>query len=164
MTRHFDHWLKANGGGINHHGVYNGMNLCGTDVARFFLDHRKNPNIHFSDFVASTEVYFRVSVPAQGIPDFVLRHPWLVRGDAGSAVSWDISFSSTGQPVAFTANQRKVQSPIITAIRPSKIPHRYLTRGLVSGQENRASLTQSGKRLVAIITDDFPISSDQPTD
>jgi hypothetical protein len=138
--------------------VFNGMNLTGTDVARFFMEHRANPELRFNEFVASTPVYFNVAVPAQGTPDFVIRHPWILRGSPEGAVSWEISFSSTGQPVAFAPSQRKVDSPVITAVRPSSTPHRYLTRSLVDGTGNRASLTRYGKQLVALLTDDFPVS------
>ncbi len=161
MSRHFDDWQKAFGGGINHHGLFNGMNLAGTDVARFFLEHRNNPELRFSQLVASTPVYFKVVVPSKGTPDFVIRHPWLLSGDPAGAVSWEISFSATGQPVAFAPSQRKVDAPVVTAIRPSTTPHHYLTRNLITGQENRASLTQNGKRLVALLTDDFPTSAQQ---
>lgn len=161
MSRHFDDWQKAFGGGINHHGVFNGMNLAGTDVARFFLEHRANPELRFSELVASTPVYFKVTVPVRGTPDFVVRHPWILRGNPDGALSWEISLSATGQPVAFTPSARKVDAPVITAIRPSTVPHRYLTRNLVTGQENRASLTNSGRQLIALLTDDFPIPSAQ---
>ncbi|MDP3849278.1 MAG: M23 family metallopeptidase [Luteolibacter sp.] len=164
MSRRFDDWQKAFGGGINHHGLFNGMNLTGSDVARFFIEQRANPELQFSALVASTPVYFKVTVPSRGTPDFVIRHPWMRRGDSENSVSWEISFSATGQPVAFTHSQRQVDGPTITAIRPSQIPHRYLTRNLVSGQENRASLTQSGKQLVALLTDDFPILREQAMD
>ena len=162
MSRHFDDWQKAFGGGINHHGLFNGMNLAGTDVARFFLEHRANPGLRFSELVASTPVYFKVAVPASaGTPDFVTRHPWILRGEAEGAVSWEISFSATGQPVAFEPSQKRVAAPVITRVRSSEIPHRYRTRNLVTGQENRASLTQSGKQLVALLMDDFPVSGQQ---
>jgi len=161
MSRHFDDWQKAFGGGINHHGLFNGMNLAGTDVARFFLEHRNNPELRFSQLVASTPVYFKVVVPSKGTPDFVIRHPWLLSGDPAGAVSWEISFSATGQPVAFEPSQKRVAAPVISRVRSSEIPHRYRTRNLVTGQENRASLTQNGKRLVALLTDDFPTSAQQ---
>jgi murein DD-endopeptidase MepM/ murein hydrolase activator NlpD len=157
MSRRFDDWQKAFGGGINYHGVFNGMNLTGTDVARFFIEQRANPELRFSEFVASTPVYFKVAVPANGTPDFVIRHPWILRGNPEGAVSWEISFSATGQPVAFAPSPRKVEAPVLTAVRPSEIPHRYLTRHLVDGHGNRASLTQSGKQLVALLTDNFPV-------
>jgi murein DD-endopeptidase MepM/ murein hydrolase activator NlpD len=158
MSRRFDDWQKAFGGGINHHGLFNGMNLTGTDVARFFIEHRTNPELRFSEFVASTPVYFKVAVPANGTPDFVIRHPWILRGNPEGAVSWEISFSATGQPVAFAPCPRKVDAPVLTAIRPSEIPHRHLTRRLVDGHGNRASLTHSGKQLVALLTDNFPVA------
>lgn len=156
MSRRFEDWQKAFGGGINYHGWFNGMNLTGTDVARFFLEHKANPELRFSEFVASTPIYFKVAVPSSGTPDFVIRHPWILRGNPEGAASWEISFSATGQPVAFSPSQRKVDAPIVSAVRPSQIPHRYMTRNLVDGVENRASLTRSGKQLIALLTDNFP--------
>jgi hypothetical protein len=164
MSRNFDDWQKVSGGGINHHGNFNGMNLTGTDVARFFLEQRANPQLRFNEFVATTPVYFKVIAPSRGTPDFVVRHPWICRGTAEGAASWEISFSATGQPVAFTPSKRHVDAPVVTAVRPSDIPHRYLTRNLITGEANRASLTLSGKRLVALLMEDFPITGAQAMD
>ena len=154
MSHRYDDWAKA---ANNYHGNFNGMNLTGADAARFFIEHKKNPEIRFSEFIASTPVYFKVTVPSKGTPDFVTRHPWICKGDAAGAVSWEISFSATGMPVSFAPSQRAVDSAIVTSIRPSNIPHRYLTRNLVTGQENHATLTTGGKQLVALLTDDFPV-------
>jgi murein DD-endopeptidase MepM/ murein hydrolase activator NlpD len=164
MSRHFDDWQKTCGGGTNYQGLFNGMNLTGADVAAFFITHKKNPELLFSQFIVSTPVYFKVTVPSRGTPDFVTRHPWICNGDPQGAVSWEISFSATGQPVSFTPSARSVESPVVTSIRPSDIPHRYLTRNLVSGQGNHATLTQGGKQLVALLTDDFPISKEEAMD
>lgn len=153
LNHRFDEWMK---GGQNYHGNFNGMNLSGSDVARFYQEHQKNPERKFSEFVRSTPVYFKVTVPSKGTPEFINRYPWMLQGDPTGAVSWEISFSATGQPVAFAPSQRQVEAPVITAIRPSKVPHRYLTRNLVSGQENKATLTQGGKQLVMLLMDDFP--------
>ncbi len=152
MSTRFDVWAK---GMINHHGNFNGMNLCGTDVARFYLEHRDNPQMKFSEFVANTPVYFKALVPFQGTPDFVKRHPWICHGDPHHARSWEISFSATGVPVAFTPSPRSVATPIITAVRPSDIPHRYLTRHLIKGEQNHASLDTKGTQLIKLIMDDF---------
>jgi hypothetical protein len=159
MSRHFEDWQRAHSPGANYHGLFNGMNLTGADVARFFLEHKENNELLFSEFVASTPVYFKVTVPSRGTPDFVTRHPWILKGPVTGAVSWEISFSATGMPVAFAPSERKVDSAVITSIRPSAIPHRYLTRNLVTGQDKHATLTQGGKALVALITDDFPITA-----
>ena len=164
MSQRYDEWNKGASGGMNYQGLFNGMNLTGADVAKFFIAHKANPQLRFSEFVTSTPVYFKVTVPSKGTPEFVTRHPWICRGNAEGAVSWEVSFSATGLPFAFTPSQRQVEAPVITSIRPSTIPHRYLTRNLVTGQENQASLTSSGKQLVALLTDDFPAAKQQVMD
>jgi murein DD-endopeptidase MepM/ murein hydrolase activator NlpD len=154
----YDDWHKKNGGGTNFHGLFNGMNIIGSDVARFFLDHKANPELKFSEFIASTPVYFKVAIPATGTPDFVKRYPWLVRRTTEPGNSWEISFSATGLPVAFNSSPRQISAPVLTTVRPSTVPHRYLTRGLVTGEGNRAELTPTGLKLVSLISDDFPIT------
>jgi murein DD-endopeptidase MepM/ murein hydrolase activator NlpD len=159
MNPRYEDWHKATGGGINHHGIFNGMNMTGSDVARFFVEHQANPELQFSQFIASTPVYFKVTVPLAGIPDFAVSYPWIVKGSAETTGFWEISFSSTGMPVSLAPSQRVVSKATITSIRPSKIPHRYLTRGLVTGEGNRAELTTGGKNLINLLTNAFPISN-----
>lgn len=159
----YEDWHKATGGGANYHGLYNGMNIIGSDVARFFLESKEHPERKFSEFIASTPVYFKVAIPVKETPDFALRYPWIVSGTAENAVSWEISFSATGQPVAFSPSQRAVSVPTVTAVRPSGIQHRHLTRGLLTGEGNRAELSRDGKKLVALISGDFPSSSPAPS-
>jgi murein DD-endopeptidase MepM/ murein hydrolase activator NlpD len=156
MSTRYEDWHKAGGLGTNHHGIYNGMNIAGADVASFFLAHRENPAIRFNEFIASQEVYFKVTVPSKGTPEFVTRHPWIGRGSNEAAVSWEVGFSATGLPLVFTPSMHRVDAPVVTAIRPSTLPHRHLTRGLVIGEGNRASLTAGGRRLVSLVTGDFP--------
>jgi murein DD-endopeptidase MepM/ murein hydrolase activator NlpD len=158
MSTRYEDWHKKFGGSTNYHGIFNGMNLSGTDVARFFIAHKANPELQFSQFVASTPVYFKVTLPSHGVPDFLKRYPWLTHSPLEDAAAWEISFSATGQPLAFNPSTRTVSSATVTSIRPSTIPHSYLTRGLVTGEGNKATLTNSGKQLVALLTDDFPIT------
>ena len=159
MSAHYEDWHKAFGGGTNFHGLFNGMNLTGADVARFFVGQKANPELQFSQFVATTPMYFKVTVPARGELDFAKRYPWIIRGTpVGRVPSWEISFSATGLPVAIAPGLREVAAPVVTAVRPSTVPHRYLTRGLITGDGQHATLTESGKKLVALLTDDFPIS------
>ncbi|MES2920508.1 MAG: M23 family metallopeptidase [Verrucomicrobiota bacterium] len=158
LSTHYEDWHKKFGGGTNHHGTFNGMNITGGDPARFFVEHKANPDLQFSQYIASTPAYFKVTLPSRGTPDFVKRYPWISRGSAEGAVSWEISFSATGLPVSFNPSKREVSAPTVTAVRPSTVPHRYLTRGLITGDGNHATLTQAGNNLVALLTDDFPIT------
>ncbi|HEX7260834.1 MAG TPA: M23 family metallopeptidase, partial [Luteolibacter sp.] len=158
LSTRYEDWHRKFGGGTNYHGPFNGMNICGAEVSRFFVEQKANPGLQFSQFIASTPVYFKVTIPAQGTPDFVKRYPWITHGSAEGAVSWEISFSATGLPVAIDPSTRAVTAPTVTSIRPSTVPHRYLTRGLVHGEGNQATLTESGHKLIALLTDDFPIT------
>ncbi len=158
MSTRYEDWHKATGGGVNYQGLFNGMNLTGCEVSRFFIEHKANPELQFSEFISSTPVYFKVTVPMTETPDFVKRHPWIGHGSSEGAVSWEISFSATGMPVAFTPSKRELAAPAVTSVRPSTIPHRYLTRGLVTGEGNQATLTKSGLQLVTLLTDTFPIT------
>jgi len=152
----YEEWHAAGGLSTNHHGIYNGMNIAGADVASFFLAHRENPEIRFSEFIASQPVHFKVAVPGGETPDFVARHPWIHRPGVTNPSSWEIHFTATGLPVGFAPSDRKVVTPIVTAIRPSgDIPHRFATRGLVGGEGNTATLSQGGRRLVSLVTGDF---------
>jgi murein DD-endopeptidase MepM/ murein hydrolase activator NlpD len=159
MSRNFDEWHKTSVGGVNRHGLFNGMNLAGFDPTRWFLDHKANPELSVSEFIAAIPVYFKVTVPSKGTPDFVTRYPWIRRSDAEVAASWEISFSATGLPLAFAPSQHQVEGFVVTEILPSTLPQRYLTRNLITGQGKHATLTPSGRKLVALLIDDFPIPS-----
>jgi murein DD-endopeptidase MepM/ murein hydrolase activator NlpD len=157
INRNFGGWSQKTGGLVDAHGNYNGMNITGAEVSKFFVDQRANPELKFSQFIAATPVYFKVTVPSHGVPDFVSRYPWICKGPTEGAVSWEISFSATGLPVAFAPSQRSVTEAVVTAVRPAKVPHRYLTRGLITGEGNHATLSKGGKKLVSLFTEDFPL-------
>ena len=162
MSLHYEDWHAKYFGSKNYHGIYNGMNITGADVSGFFLAHKRNPELSFSEFVASQPAYFKVTVPAKdgAVPDMVARYPWLCRGTPQNPGSWDISFTATGFPIAFTPGDKQVAKPTVTAVRPSKIPHRYLTRNLINGQDNQASLARNGESLVSLLMDDFPVKAE----
>jgi hypothetical protein len=52
-----------------------------------------------------------------------------------------------------------VKAAIVTSVKASAKPHRYLTRNLITGIGNKATLTPQGQQLVALITDQFPAPS-----
>lgn len=164
LTRNYDSWNRHQKAGANYHGLFNGMNLIGADVAGFFLKQKEKTDLTFSQYVTQTPAYFKVAVPSKGTPDFVTRHPWMLKGNPEGATSWEISMTALGMPVAFTPGQRQVETPVVTAIRPSLIPQRYLTRNLVSGEGNHATLTTGGRQLITLLTDDFPITEGQAMD
>ncbi len=156
LSGRYDDWHRATGKGVNHHGLFNGMNLAGCDVASFFLERRKDPRLSFSRFLKTRAVQFKVAVSDAAASEFLARYPWLDMSAGARAASWEIRFTATGLPVGLEPRPRGVGAPFVSSVRPGPIPHRYLTRNLVSGEGNRASLAPGGAQLIALLTGDFP--------
>ncbi|MEI6676826.1 MAG: hypothetical protein WCO57_16775, partial [Verrucomicrobiota bacterium] len=47
-------------------------------------------------------------------------------------------------------------------VQSSTVPQRYLTRGLVTGEGNKAILSPAGKSLFVLMLDDFPVLPTAP--
>ena len=159
MSANYEGWHRESFGSTNYHGIFNGMNLSGVDVASFFLEHRENPGLRFSEFVLSRPAQFKVTVPAvEGEePEFLRRHPWMRMKGVDDPVSWEIGFAATGHPISFTPGARAVGGAVLSHLRPSDLNQSFLTRGLVMGEGKDAVLSRRGRRLVALVTDDFPM-------
>lgn len=159
MNLNYENWHKQSFASPNYHGNFNGMNLAGVDVASFFLAHRENPDLTFSEFVMSRPVQFKVAVPAgNSEPDFLVRYPWMKRAGDATVNSWEIGFTATGHVVSFTPSSRVVNQMIVSHIRPAEINQSYLTRGLITGNGNQVSLSRDGSRLISLILESFPAS------
>ena len=159
LSTHFDAWHKRYAGATNYHGNYNGMNMAGMDIAKLFQLRRKNPALSVPDFVRSTPVHFTVTVPRRGLPDIARIYPWLVRGDVNApSPSWEIGFGKTGLPLLVMPSQRKVSQPVLSRLRRSSLPYSYESRGLISGSGDRGVLSSRGRKLVALVTGQFPAS------
>jgi len=93
-----------------------------------------------------------------GVPiDIATRYPWMKQGDHNAASSsWEISYASSGFPLAVKPSNRKVSKATVTYVKPTKSDHKYHTKGLLSGTGSSATLTSVGRRTVALITGDFP--------
>ena len=63
FNRNFESWHDHNFRDPNHNGIYNGINLAGLDIARFFLEREKRPDLSVPQFLAEEEVFYKVTVP-----------------------------------------------------------------------------------------------------
>ena len=159
MSPHYESWHKQNFGSANYHANFNGINIAGIDVASFFLEHSKNPDLKFSEFILSRPIQFIVTIPAgEKDPEFLLRHTWMKREGPADAASWEIGFSATGHVIYFQPSSRFVSAPVLSHVRPSEnnIPQRWLTRGLLTGEGNQVSLSRNGKQMLSLLLDNFP--------
>jgi len=141
----------------NKHGIYNGLNMNGLNIAELYLRHKRNPNLSLTSFIGKIPTYFKVTIPRKGPLDIAQRHIWMRLGNHRQPTpAWEISFSSSGFPLAITPSNRAVVRPTITYVKPTKSNHKYHTKGILTGTGSQASLTSIGSRVIQLISGDFP--------
>ncbi|MEI6493850.1 MAG: M23 family metallopeptidase [Verrucomicrobiota bacterium] len=165
ISSNFESWYAAHSAGDpNKHGLYNGMNLSGTDPAPILLAAAKNPGFQLTKHLAGLEPVFKLTVPNS--PDLTLlqSYPWLVaNGEMANPPAWTISFTGSGFPVRVVASQKLVTTPEVEWVKDSTTAYIHATRGLVGGPAGRPRLTESGKRFVELLTaPPAPAKSPQP--
>ena len=166
LNESFDDWYHDHlrDAAPNYHGIFNGINLTGLDIAQLYLKLQENPNLAMPEFLQETETpFFEVKVPVEAaIPDMLWRYPWLCpelegwRPDYGTPFemgnSWKITFAASGLPLKFEPLDEVLDEPELIVLQRSSIPYRYLTNGLVRGRGNDFSLTTSGLRRIDLIS------------
>jgi hypothetical protein len=153
LSSRFDEWHAAGFATPNHHGVFNGMNLLGLDLQALYLAQQKDPAITPAGAVRATESGYRVAVPGDATMEIVKNYPWLVDGGlpAGKPVSWEVTFSRWGLPLAVKASSTAVSQPFVTWVKDAGIPHYLHTRGCVTGSGSTGKLTTEGLRFVKLV-------------
>src|ERR1700756_3884275 len=136
----------------NRHGLYNGMNLAGLDVARLFLALRKNPALTIPEFLNDEETFYKVAVPKARHFDLLKLYPWMLAGGKQSeGSSWEVSFARSGVPLTIAPSERHVTQPELSYVKKSSIEYSHLTRDVVLGHENNAHLTNYGSQLMRLL-------------
>jgi murein DD-endopeptidase MepM/ murein hydrolase activator NlpD len=148
----FESWHAANFPTPNKHGMYNGINMMGLDVAELYLAQRKNPKLTLPQFVRGQKPFFRVRIPDS--PHFQLprRYPWLVDGDARPARSWIVSFTAAGFPVSVEPSGDSIAAPRVVWAAPSAFSYEKVTRSLLAGRPGSPRLGESGNKLLSLLS------------
>ena len=146
----------------NYHGLYNGLNLSGIDVAELYLSLQNDSTLSIPEFVRRGRPFFEVRVPGGEMLDILWRYPWLCPEldnwsymygpvpDLGS--SWIISFDQSGLPLRIEASDQELEGIQLEVLETSQIPYAYLTGGLIRGRGDDYALTNSGRRRIELIT------------
>lgn len=159
----FDSWFKLHFTSPNYHSIHNGLNMNGLNIAELYIRHKRNPNISITEFISKIPTYFKVTVPRKHDLDIASRYPWIRKGNHGQqSPAWEISFSSSGFPLAVAPSNRAVIRPTVTYVKPTKSNHSYHTKGIISGTGPQASLTSLGSRVIQLISGDFPDAEPLP--
>src|SRR5438552_9967962 len=135
LSHQFEAWYNAFfKNDPNHHGIYNGMNLAGLDIARLYLALRKNPSLTIPEFLKEEEVFYKVTIPKSSNFELIKRYPWMLRGSAGiNPPSWEVSFAQTGVPLEIRPGAKKVRQPELTYVKKSAVEYSLVTRGDIIG-------------------------------
>ncbi len=153
LNENFDAWHHHHfPSNPNQHGLYNGLNLAGSDPSKILLEARKNPALKITDFFTSGEPWYKIAV--KNSPGFSLLRtaPWLVpAGEVANPPAWIISFSRQGVPLKIVASETPVTQPTLVWIKPSSMSYAHATRGLISGASGSPRLTESGLRHVRLL-------------
>ncbi len=156
FNRRFETWYDSfNKADPNHHGIFNGINLAGLDIARLYLALEKKPSLTIPQFLAREETFYRVIVPPSDHFDLVKFYPWMVSATERQTnpASWEVSFNAAGVPLRIAAVTKAVRSPELSYVKKSSIDYTYLTRGIVGGRGATAFLTDQGKRQMLLLPD-----------
>ena len=144
-----DHFIKND---PNRHGIYNGINLSGIDIAGLYLALRKNPALTIPEFLAEEEIFYKVTLPASDNFDLPRRYPWLRQSSSdATAQSWEVSFNRAGVPLKVEQPPRAVTAPTLSYVKKRGGDYSDLTRGVVTGSGNNARLSESGERLMRLL-------------
>ncbi len=153
LNRNFEEWHDHYfAKDPNHNGIYNGINLTGIDIARFFLEREKRPELTVPRFLAEEETFCKLRVPDSAHFDLRKWYPWMVKNAALDAKSWEVSFARSGVPLAIEARAEAVNESVLSYVKNSEVDCTYLTRGVVGGRGEQAHLTESGMRLMRLLT------------
>ncbi len=153
LSRQFEAWHDASfKNDPNLHGLYNGLNLVGIDIARLFLALQKRPGLTIPEFLADEETIYRVLVPPARHFDLPKFYPWLLSDKAaGDPVSWEISFNRAGVPLKIRPGEKAVSEPELSYLKPSGVDGGILTMDRISGRGANARLTEKGKQAMRLL-------------
>lgn len=153
LSHKFESWHDAmHPNDPNHNGIYNGINLAGLDIARLFLNLRKDPSLTIPEFFHDEDVCYKVAFPRSTHFELPRNYPWMIaRAPDPQTRSWEVSFARSGLPLKIEAATNKVQTPELTWLKKSTVDASYLTIGKVTGRGGRGRLTLDGLNTMRLL-------------
>jgi murein DD-endopeptidase MepM/ murein hydrolase activator NlpD len=135
----------------NRNGIYNGINLAGIDIARFYLALRKDPALTIPEFLSHEERFFKVRFPKSKYFELTKMYPWMASTPGVDARSWEVSFTQAGLPIRIEPSAVATNEPALVFVKESPIDYRFLTMNHIAGTGKNAHLTDTGRRLMRLL-------------
>jgi murein DD-endopeptidase MepM/ murein hydrolase activator NlpD len=151
LTHKFQDWYDAfHQDDPNHHGIYNGINLVGLDIARLYLALHEKPTLTIPQFIGQEQTYYKVAIPKSRHFELPKLYPWMVSGTTEPR-SWIVSFARSGLPLRIEPSEQKVKTIEVVYVKPSALNASYLTNGIASGPTAHAHLTEFGEQMLRLL-------------
>lgn len=159
LSSRFAAWHDTTTNTLNYHGIWNGLNLIGLNIAQLFQARAKDPNASVIDLVKNAPEHFRILVPGSAEMELLQNYPWLCRSGvpAGKPTSWSITFTAWGLPTKIEASDEACDDMRLKWVQSSTIPQYSLTRGLLNGTSEKASFTNEGTSYLTLATGLFRV-------
>jgi murein DD-endopeptidase MepM/ murein hydrolase activator NlpD len=156
LSHQFESWHDASfKNDPNHHGLYNGLNLVGIDIARLYLALQKRPGLTIPEFLAEEDTLYRVLVPPARHFDLPKFYPWMLgEKPTSDPPSWEISFNRAGVPLRIRPGAKPVSEPELSYLKPGPVDGRVLTMERLAGRGANAHLTEKGRQFMRLLV--FP--------
>ena len=154
LSRKFQEWYNAfvDPKDPNHHGIYNGLNLTGLNIARLYLELREKASLTIPQFLGEEETFYKVALPRSHNFELPKMYPWMLSGSAGNEPrSWIVSFTRSGLPLKIEPSDQKVKEPELVYVKPSIRNAAYLIDGIATGPAAHAHLTDHGKQMLHLL-------------
>jgi len=153
LSHRFEAWYdKFHKHDPNHHGIYNGINLTGLDIARLYVELRQEPSLTILQFLGKEETFYKVAIPKSRHFELPKLYPWMLGSNTvADRASWEVSFTRSGLPLKIEPSARRIRRPEITYIKQSPVDTSFLTNDVAAGRGNRAHLTEYGKQQMRLL-------------
>jgi len=154
LSRNFQEWYDAfvDPKDPNHHGIYNGLNLTGLNIARLYLELREKPSLTIPQFLGEEETFYKAVLPRSRHFELPKMYPWMLSGDtANEPRSWIVSFTRSGLPLKIEPSDRKGKEPELVYVKPSLRNASFLIDGIAAGPASHAHLTEHGKQMLHLL-------------
>ena len=153
LNRKFEAWYNHfHKNDPNHHGLYNGINLNGLDIAHFYLAQRDKPSLTIPEFLSEETTFYKVILPRSKHFDLPKLYPWMLTQPAEkNPRAWQVSFNQAGMPLKIEPSEKSVSMPELSYVKKSPVDYSALTRDIVGGHGDNAHLTPNGIGLMTLL-------------
>lgn len=151
----FPAWHASYAPGENHHGIHNGLNLVGIDVASIYQQQAGGRVVELPGSLRAQEVAWRAAIPLTARFELATRYPWLCDGPLVDAPSVELAFTRDGQPLSVKPFPSALPGPRLLWVKETSMPTTIFTNRRVTKRGDGYHLTPAGERYLRLIAGDF---------